>query len=885
MVAQLRAFLGLALAGATELRLNHDVIECDVVEFERRIAAGNLEGAVSLYAGAFLDGVFLRHTSAFERWVDQERSRLQRLQEGALEQLGIRASATGDHLVAVRYWQQRASLSPDDSRVALNLMEAMVASGNRSGALAHYRVHQTLLQDDLGLEADATLARFAAGLRTATSRPTDASPHRSLQPANADAGAGAPSVPDANAPVQQDISIASGAAPPRPGVGRVWRRRSLILTLVVGAILALGVTEAWTARSGRFGRRAPAAPTHDSLRLRIVTTLVRSDPADSTLASGMRNAALAELAKDPWLFVVTPQAWVQQAPLIGLESAALSQPDTIRKYARKTRTHAIVDFGVSRVAAGFVITAEARGASSDSSLGVIAEAAPGPRELPDAMARLGRALRERLVDARSTLRPTKWSLNTTDQPAEAIALYVEARAEADRGNYIEATRRAALALVVDSTFAVAWRLRHSSLYNARLSIDDQLTAISAAFRFRGRVRSLLWRLDIASAYYRTIGDHERALVFSDSIARLAPPAPNLNAGLSYNMLRRHDLAVRGYQRYVDARPKEITPAHPNLVSSLLLAGRVQEAQGYVAEMMQADSTHERTALSRYSVFNALREWDSVSALGRSRLSLARTPMDSAVAFGWLANVAIVHGQFAAYDSLARLASSLVKEYASHGDFLSVQLQRAALRAIVTGDTIVARAIADSAFAIAPWRSLKPMDRPYLALLRYFASVRDTKRGAEIASEWSRTTPMEYRLRDSLNVLVGRAELALVSGKPREALRLFRIANVRDCAACFFPRLARTFDALNQRDSARFWFERYVHSTDPHNSVSDAAELGRTYLRLGEFSEARHDPTAAIGFYERLASLWAVSDSPALQARVVVMRERIARLRTTVGKGS
>ena len=156
--------------GTAELRVNTDVIACDLIEFEQRIAADDLEAAARLYTGPFLDGVFLKNTPEFERWVDQERSRLQHVQGDALESLATRATAGGDHVSAVRFWRQRAGLAPNDSRAALKLMESLVASGDPAGALAHYRVHHALLRDDLGLEPDATMAEFAAAIRSGMSR-------------------------------------------------------------------------------------------------------------------------------------------------------------------------------------------------------------------------------------------------------------------------------------------------------------------------------------------------------------------------------------------------------------------------------------------------------------------------------------------------------------------------------------------------------------------------------------------------------------------------------------------------------------------------------------------------------------------------------------------
>jgi hypothetical protein len=220
------------------------------------------------------------------------------------------------------------------------------------------------------------------------------------------------------------------------------RRRWAAIPIALIGVAILVVTTTWGAESGRFSRD-PVPPAYDSLRLRVVTMPVQSGPLDSTLAQEVREAVLAEMAKDPWLFVVTPAAFVAEAPLIGLDEEVLKTPDTTRKYARKMQMNAIVELSVSRAVNGYLLTAEARSASTDSSLGVIAEVAKVDEELPAAMAHLGHDLRKRLVSARATLPATKWSLNTTDQSPAANELYLEARSEADRRNYIEAARRAA----------------------------------------------------------------------------------------------------------------------------------------------------------------------------------------------------------------------------------------------------------------------------------------------------------------------------------------------------------------------------------------------------------------------------------------------------------
>jgi tetratricopeptide (TPR) repeat protein len=121
----------------------------------------------------------------------------------------------------------------------------------------------------------------------------------------------------------------------------------------------------------------------------------------------------------------------------------------------------------------------------------------------------------------------------------------------------------------------------------------------------------------------------------------------------------------------------------------------------------------------------------------------------------------------------------------------------------------------------------------------------------------------------------------VAGDAREALRLFRLGDQGACAPCSFPRYARAYDALGQRDSARVYFERFATAHIPSTPLTDAAELAHTYLRLGELYEDRRDPANAIKWYTKFTDLWASADEP-LQAKVVEVRGRLERLRKVSG---
>lgn len=278
--------------GTAELRVNPDVLAHDVIEFEERIAADDLEAAIGLYTGPFLDGVFLKNAPEFEHWVDQERSRLQRVHGDALERLATRATAGGDHMSAVRFWRQRASLVPSDSRAALKLMESLVASGDPASALEHYRVHHALLRDELGLAPDATIAEFAVAIRCRNGRSSDApsaaSPRivtssESGDVASAQALLNPPVVGERSEREPNEASSEPWAERGTPEVALERSRRvPLLRPIAAGAVLSVSVVAVLIIVAGLVWRRnGPASIAESSLVRRSDIVLPDSAPLAS----------------------------------------------------------------------------------------------------------------------------------------------------------------------------------------------------------------------------------------------------------------------------------------------------------------------------------------------------------------------------------------------------------------------------------------------------------------------------------------------------------------------------------------------------------------------------------------------------------------------------
>jgi serine/threonine-protein kinase len=155
------------IATGDELRLNAEGVRTDVIEFEQALEQGDMERAVTLYTGPLLDGVYLSDNAEWEYWVDGERERLSRLYGRALETLATERDARGDFPASVDAWRKAAAHEPTNSRVALHLMQALDAAGNRAAAIHHAHVHQTTLREQLGAEPDAAVNELAEQLRLA----------------------------------------------------------------------------------------------------------------------------------------------------------------------------------------------------------------------------------------------------------------------------------------------------------------------------------------------------------------------------------------------------------------------------------------------------------------------------------------------------------------------------------------------------------------------------------------------------------------------------------------------------------------------------------------------------------------------------------------------
>ena len=273
--------------GAVDVALNRDRCLCDATEFDAAVAAGELDGAVALYQGPFLDGLFLSGVPEFERWVEVERDRLARAYSEALENL---AGQARDNVVATKRWRQLADHDPYNSRATLQLMKALATAGDRTAAIQVAVKHTSLLQNVLETNPDPEVLELARQLRTPRS-----------------------SEPKANTLVRRSTSDQ-----PITRVPPKRHRRSFGIALMVAAGASVIVGSAMRSKTARLfdGSTEPSA----------VAPATDANMGDSLLNVPLDVGALLALNRADWdsLFV----AGVEEALGEDLDSSTLELTST-----------------------------------------------------------------------------------------------------------------------------------------------------------------------------------------------------------------------------------------------------------------------------------------------------------------------------------------------------------------------------------------------------------------------------------------------------------------------------------------------------------------------------------------------------------------------------
>lgn len=113
--------------------------------------AENLEAALRLYRGDFLQGVYLRESSRFEEWATLNRERLRLLAVTALENLLDYYKRCGDYPAGIRAAQRLLEFDPLREESHRQLMLLLARNGQTALALRQYDLLRVMLEKEMGI--------------------------------------------------------------------------------------------------------------------------------------------------------------------------------------------------------------------------------------------------------------------------------------------------------------------------------------------------------------------------------------------------------------------------------------------------------------------------------------------------------------------------------------------------------------------------------------------------------------------------------------------------------------------------------------------------------------------------------------------------------------
>jgi len=856
------------VVGREEPALNPAAIASDVEDFRAAIARGDRAAAVELYKGPFLDGVFVSGAPGFERWAEEERARLTREVEGALEALATEASGKGDHAGAVQRWQRLAGMEPRKTRVVLSLMSELAAAGDRASALRHAEIYHTLVRDDLEAEPNPAVAALADKLRK--------EPPKRDQPRAADPPHPTPPPPPlpprrSSAPTPAPVTVAP--APPLrrgtpyrlvPRVARSYR----VAGAVAGVLVLLALSIAWMfSTRGRESERAwiLAADLDNRTRDSIFDRAL-----DAALAAGLQQSAYVS---------VFPRARIEQTlTRMGRSpqgaAAARLDESVAREVAQREGIKSVVVSAIDRVDSSYMLSARIVDAATGTALAAETRVANRRSDVIAAVDDLVRRLRHDIGESATAIAKHDLPLpQATTRSLEALRKYADGLAASEAGQRKAAVELYEEAVAIDSDFALAHAELGASYYwtNDRPNGDkhfDQalrlLDRLSDRERFQVRAAAESWRgnreraIELRRAqlavypgdrsawgrigydYMRLGRSREAIAAYRMQIQRDSTSATDyINLATSFKHLAGYDSSIYYYRKAFKLQPSLLTQENLNheYGTTLVLAGKLDEARATYDSMLVGTNDQK--------------------ARGHRSLGL----------------LAMVQGRYA--EAIGRFRQAIFLSqgpgreltHARNRLFLAAAEQEKGWRDSASGELRTAHALFKTAY-------FEPAFLMYLG--KALARDGQLPLAAEILDSLRRRARPDNP-QDHSNELVLTAELALARGHTDSAVRVLRLAYAVDSSDFIKESLARATAQSGDEPGAARLYESFAMTPERWYGW-EAEQYGLSApVNAGELYEGMGDQARARASYERFLSQWPSADSDLVSVRKA--RDRVAKLKS------
>jgi tetratricopeptide (TPR) repeat protein len=464
---------------------------------------------------------------------------------------------------------------------------------------------------------------------------------------------------------------------------------------------------------------------------------------------------------------------------------------------------------------------------------------------------------------------------TADDDGEIIAAVDRLSAAGDLEGAISLLEEA---IILDSTFAMAYRKLAVLLTNSFAPRSQINAAATLAFELRDRLPAI--ERNLAAAYYYAYVEYDQAKEAAAyrSVLQVDPDQTTALNNLS--------IILQAQRRYEDAEELlrhavELDPTGSaftfNLAWTQYAGGRIDAARQSINRYAEAVPGNPYALFLKSWLASAEHDYlladsyiDSVNATQGASLTWR------SFVSGTRAAHAETRGQLGRAERQLRANMSVEEEAGDRGAYLQAAAEIARVYATYRDEPAQALRIMDEAIERHPLDEMEPTDRPYATMTRLYVVAGDLQEARRLLAEYEREVPEGVR-RGAPFRHAAAGDLALSEGRVQDALTAYRAwYDETGCTNCALFELGRAYEMAGHPDSALAMYDRAAEAPGLTRIYGEYDTVAQTYKRLGELYEERGDGERAVDYYNQFVELWDDADQE-LQPVVRDVRARIARL--------
>ncbi len=626
---------------------------------------------------------------------------------------------------------------------------------------------------------------------------------------------------------------------------------------------------------------------------RVILAEFDNRSSDPTIGETVRALFAIDLAQSTAINLLERP---QIAPVLERMERPADTPltlDVAMEVAQREGIKAIMAGEVLPLGEGFVISTRLMAVPDGGSLIAERATANGVAEIPKAVDLLSARLRERIGESLRTIQGDPPLEDVTTGSLEALRKYAQAVQANDAGDYQRAISLLDEALAADSTFAMAHRKLGIILNNGNLEPERSRAAFTRAWERRDRLTERERYLAEAAYHHYVAGDQQASI---DAYRSLLERYPNdgvalNNLGIQLEGIGRLEEAEGLYRRAIEQRT-----ANPSTYGNAMFLqsrlGMDDRAKATYQAFAEAFPGQPLVLRNGSGLTSSRFDHDEAERIAtRLRDAVRGNPVWESVAMFELGNLALVRGRVREGREELLLGFRISEDaglgFVDMPGRLFEWLVDAQMAEAFLGDSARVLETLDRATRDDVWTATPPPGRSHLAFATLYAAVGAPEPArALLAAYESEVGPVEDAdPRSRVLHALATGEIAIAEGRYEDAVRQLRPVEESwvECPLCGVRELGKALALSGQPDSAIAVYERYLDARLLFRLNTDALNLWRTFVALGELYEDRGDRERAIEMYTRFADLWEDAD-PELQPRVRDARQAIDRLRG-VGGGS